>query len=199
MIAAISPRDFKWMPSPLHFPHHSIFFHHHSVEIKLHQSCTESRFAVSSIVLRISLPQFNFYSHAANDEERESKWCKRGLFRRDKWRDGKLCVEMVVSEKLIGGLAVSVSLLPRDLSPLSFLPSLFSPFLFRLCHSTPGLSGSRAGIGGWAEKLERRERSKRREKERRKSGEDRLYSIRPPSARSSSCTTCAFEPATMEV
>lgn len=137
---------------------------------------------VSSIVLRISLPQFNFYSHAANDEKRESKWCKRGLFRRDKWRDGKLCVEMVVSEKLIGGLAVSVSLLPRDLSPLSFLPSLFSPFLFRLCHSTPGLSGSRAGTEGWAEKLERRERSKRREKERRKSGEDRLYSIppRPP-------------------
>lgn len=122
------------------------------------------------------------------DERRGSNRGSR-LPRGQLFRQTELCVEMVVSEKLIGGFAFGV---PRD----SFLRFPFSPHFFLpiLCHSTSGFSGSRART-----EVERRERSERRGRKRKKgrgkrrgkSREDRLYS----SAWSSSCTTCAFEPA----
>lgn len=75
---------------------------------------------------------------------------------------------MVVSEKLIGGLAVSVLLLPRDLSPLFFFSFSFAiPLRFSSC-SRAGICEAEVEARAEAEKLERRERSERKEKKEKK-------------------------------
>lgn len=142
---------------PARFPRYSIFF----IIIRWKLSYAES--TQIAPFLRSSPTLSNFYFHAVSRGRWEAREQLSRLPRGQLFRQTELCVEMVVSEKLIGGFAFGV---PRD----SFLRFPFSPHFFLpiLCHSTSGFSGPRART-----EVERRERSERRGRKRKKGREKR--------------------------
>lgn len=166
MIAAISPRDFKWMPSPLHFPHHSIFFHHHSVEIKLHQSCTESRFFDRSP--NQSSPVQFLFSRSEWWEEREQMVQARTFSTRQMERRKIVCRNggKWKIDRRFGGLGFAPPARPFSalLSPLPFFPLSFSFVPF---HSWSFWFACRdRGLSREARKAREKQKKRKRKKEK---------------------------------
>lgn len=163
-------------PRPLSSLFH--FFHHHSVEIKLRRINTNR--AVSSIVP-------NFYFHAVSRgrwEAREQPWIEiatratfstNGIVRRN-GSEWKIDRRFRFSRETPFSAFLSPPIFSFQFCAIPLLV-----FLVRV--QGPRLNGAKE-----AKEEEGKEKKEERKEEEK---EDRLYS----SAWSSSCTTCAFEPA----